>query len=156
MKSDGFLKQAVSVFVIALILYIFAYAAIEQRRKHDGPWQITFTNDMASVPAMLIAQPKLAITNVQIVFPDMVFPTNSAPSRFEIEQPRAVPFDVRFGRCMFLDLTSLPGTIVFSVFGHEIQLLPRVLTIDKTERSWQSGMVISLPAIGSFSETNRP
>jgi hypothetical protein len=144
------------VFVVALILYIFAYSAIEHGRKHNGPWQVAFTNDAAGAPTMLIAQPKLAITNVQIVFPDATIPINNAPSRLEMEQPRGVPFDVPFGKCVFLDLTSLPGTMVFKVFGHEIQLLPRVLTIDKVEHAWQPGMVLSLPVIGSFSETNRP
>jgi len=43
-----------------------------------------------------------------------------------------------------MDTTFQPGTVVFTNFGHEIQLLPRVLTIDKVERPWQSGTTIDL------------
>jgi hypothetical protein len=153
MKSDGFMKRVVSVFIIALILYIFTYSAIEHQRKHKGPWQVTFTNDLSGVPAMFVDQPKLGLTNVQIIFPGASSSTNVA-ARLALEQPRGVPFDVPFGKCVFLDLTSLPGTIVFNAFGHEIQLLPRILTVDKKDHPWRSGMVISLPKLGSFSETN--
>jgi hypothetical protein len=45
---------------------------------------------------------------------------------------------------VFLDTTFLPGTVALSLFGHEVQLLPRVLTIDKVEKAWRSGETISL------------
>ena len=153
MKSDGIIKQVVAVFVVALAVYIFAYSAIEHRRTRNGPWQVAFTNDAAGSPALLINQPKLAITNVQIIFPDEPMPSNTAP--LDLAQPQPVPFDVPFGKCLFMDTTFLPGTIVFDFFGHEIQLIPRVLTIDKIERPWKSGGIISLtktnlsPAIGN-------
>jgi hypothetical protein len=41
-----------------------------------------------------------------------------------------------------MDATSLPGTVAFELFGHEIQLLPRVLTIDNQERPWRSNEII--------------
>jgi hypothetical protein len=44
-----------------------------------------------------------------------------------------------------MDTTFLPGTLVFELFGHEIQLLPRVLTIDKKEQPWRSNETIALP-----------
>jgi len=43
-----------------------------------------------------------------------------------------------FGRCVFMDNTFLPGTLTFQLFGHEIELLPRVMMIDHEERSWRS------------------
>ena len=62
----------------------------------------------------------------------------------EFSQARAVPFDVPFGKCVFLDPLFLPGTVTFEMFGHEIQLLPRVLTIDKVEHPWRNGETIRL------------
>jgi hypothetical protein len=53
-----------------------------------------------------------------------------------------VPFDVPFGKCVFMDTTFLPGTLAFELFGHEIQLIPRVLTIDKQEQPWRSNVII--------------
>jgi len=62
------------------------------------------------------------------------------------EQPRQVPYDLPIGRCLFMDTTFLPGTIVMEIFGHEIQLIPRVLTIDRQEQPWKSDAVIALAA----------
>jgi len=37
-----------------------------------------------------------------------------------------------------MDTTFLPGTVAFQLFGHEIELLPRVLIIDHEEHPWHS------------------
>ena len=139
MKSDNLPRNAVLVFALALLVYIVAYSGIESRRTRHGPWQITFTNDAAGVPALVINQPALAISNVQIIFSGETPPppTNSVTALALVE-PQTVPFAVPFGQCVFMDATSLPGTMAFELFGHEIQLLPRVLTIDKVEQAWRS------------------
>ena len=146
MKSDPFLRRVVWVFVGALAVYIFAYTAIEHQRTRQGPWQLAFTNDANGSAVLLINQPRLALTNVQIAFPGAAWATfTNTPDPDMFTQPRPTPFAVPFGRCVFLDLTSLPGTIVLELFGHEIQLLPRVLTIDRVEKPWQSNEAMSLP-----------
>ena len=142
MKSDGIFKQAIAVFIVALAVYIVAYHVIEDRRTRNGPWQVAFTNDAAGTPALLINQPRLAITNVLIIFPGE-HSTNPATA-LALTQPRPVPFSVPFGKCVFMDATSLPGTMVFELFGHEIQLLPRALTIDKAEQQWRSDTQLTL------------
>ena len=142
MKSDGILKQLIAVFIVALAIYIVAYHAIEDRRARSGPWEVAFTHDVAGTPTLRINQPKLAITNVMIAFPGETA-TNPATT-LAWTRPRAVPFDVPFGKCVFMDATSLPGTLAFELFGHEIQLLPRALTIDKVERPWLSPMRVIL------------
>lgn len=145
MKSDNLPRNLVVVFALALVLYIVAYSGIESRRTRQGPWQITFTNDATGSPALLINQPRLAITNVLIRFPGEMVPsfTNSVTTLAPL-QPRPVPFDLPFGRCVFMDVTSLPGTLAVEIFGHEIQLLPRVLTLDRAEQPWRSGTQIIL------------
>jgi hypothetical protein len=157
MNSEGLWKKIAAVFVGALVVYIFGYSAIEQRRTRHGPWQVAFTNDSSGTPAILINQPKLAITNVLIAFPgETTTPHTNAADPPAFTQPRPVPFDVPFGTCVFMDATSLPGTIVFELFGHEIQLLPRVLTIDKTEQPWQSGARLTLNQAPVLSEPKKP
>jgi hypothetical protein len=37
-----------------------------------------------------------------------------------------------------MDTTFLPGTLAFNLLGHQIQLIPRVLTIDGKEMPWGS------------------
>jgi hypothetical protein len=143
MKQDRLVKRLAVAFILALALYASTYAWIEHRRKAAGPWQVTFTQHTSGAPALVVNQPALGITNVHVLFEgtdvDAITLETFAPT-----EPRAVPFDVSFGRCVFMDLTSLPGTIVLEMFGREIQFLPRVLTIDKVERPWQSGETLVL------------
>src|SRR4051812_42014687 len=133
MKSDGIWKPIVITFAAALVLYVVAYSSIERRRNVKGPWAVNFARTVSGTPELVINQATLGITNVQIVFPGgKVSDTNFSAAYFLALRPRPVPFDVPFGKCLFMDTTFLPGTIVFDCFGHEIQLIPRVLTIDKT------------------------
>ena len=55
-----------------------------------------------------------------------------------------MPYEVPFGNCVFMDTTFLPGTVTLQLFGHEIELLPRVLVIDRQEHSWRPGNTIAL------------
>jgi hypothetical protein len=144
MKSDNLLRHIVIPFGIAILIYVIFYGGIEHRRTRKGPWRVTFTNNASGAPALLINQPRLAITNLQLSFPGETV-TNSHTVLMVLDQPRPVPYDVPFGTCVFMDTTFLPGTIVFDVFGHEIQLIPRVLTIDQKEIPWRSETTIDVP-----------
>jgi|HubBroStandDraft_6_1064221.scaffolds.fasta_scaffold344019_2 hypothetical protein len=144
MQSSNPLKHFIAAFIIALVVYVIAYTAIEHRRTRDGPWEVAFTvRDGA--PALIINEPQLGISNVVIVFPGQPAPLTNVTLHFE--QPRPVPFELPFGQCVFMDTTFQPGTLVFNEFGHEIQLIPRTLTLDKTERPWQSGAIIAMTNI---------
>ena len=145
MKSDGLAKPLVIGALLAVILYVVGYSGIEHRRTRKGPWHVTFTRDASGTPALLVNQPTLGITNVQFTFPGATS-TDAAPVTLAFEQPRQVPYDLPIGRCLFMDTTFLPGTIVMEIFGHEIQLIPRVLTIDRQEQPWKSDAVIALAA----------
>ena len=143
MKSDNPAKHFVVAFLIALAVYFVAYTFIEHRRNRKGPWQVTFTNGPAGAPSILINQPTLQITNVEITFAgNSSAATNGSTLIFS--QPRQVPYDVPFGRCIFMDTTFLPGTLTFQFFGHEIELLPRVLIIDHQEHPWHSESKMTL------------
>lgn len=144
MKSSGILRQILLVFAAALVLYAASYSWIEHRRLRKGPWEITFVQSEAGHARIAVNQPALGITNVQIdlVGAEVAGLTTNLTLRFADARP--VPFAVPLGECVFQDTTFLPGTVVFHLFGHEIQLLPRVLTIDGTEHPWNSGTLISL------------
>src|SRR5664279_4008047 len=136
MKPQGPAKHLIVAFLLALVGYIFIYQTIEHQRTRKGPWQVSFTQGTASAPTLIITQPRLGITNVQISFPGETLPvTNSQPTTTTLffALPRPVPYDVPFGKCVFMDATFLPGTITFELFGHEIELLPRALIIDRKE-----------------------
>jgi hypothetical protein len=140
-ESVSTAKHFILAFVMALIIYIIAYNAIENRRTRNGPWEVTFAN-RDGVPALIISEPRLHISNVAITFPGQSCNVTNLTVRFDPPQP--VPFALPFGQCIFMDTTFQPGTLVFIEFGHAIQLLPRVLTLDKQDYAWQSGGIIAL------------
>jgi hypothetical protein len=144
MKSDGPLKHFILAFLLAVICYAFFYHNIEARRTRKGPWEITFTNDASGNAALLINQPKLAITNSQIIFTGQRVGPAFTPATLAFSQPRPVPYPLPLGKCIFMDTTFLPGTLTLEMFSHEIELLPRVLVVDRQEHPWLSDSTITL------------
>ena len=142
MKSAALGKPLLLTFAAALAVYALTYTWIEHRRTRQGPWEVSF-EVQTGTPSVVIVQPSLGIQNVRLVFAGQKFATNYA-ERVSFSQARPVPFDVPFGRCVFLDPLFLPGTVVLELFGHEIQLMARVLTLDKAEHPWRSGETITL------------
>ena len=136
MNTSGIIKHIWLAFVIAAGVYFVAYKWIEHRRSRKGPWEVRFAIE-SEIPAIIINQPALEIQNVRIFFPGQDIVTNFSET-MTFAQPRPWPYPVPFGKIIFMDTTFLPGTVVFELFGHEIQLLPRALTVDRNEIPWLS------------------
>jgi hypothetical protein len=143
MKSDPIWKQIIAVFVAALLGYLAVFYFIEHQRRKDGPWQATFTS-VDGLPTILVHHAKLQLTNVTISFVGATTTATNLPQTVAFEHGRPAPFDLPFGKCVFIDAIYMPGTAVCEMFGHQIQLMPRVLTIDKVEHPWRSGEKILL------------
>jgi hypothetical protein len=153
LKADNPIKHFAAAFVIALICYFVAYGWIEHRRTRKGPWELLFTNNAVGNPLIVITQPKLGLSHVELQFPNAtVSATNFG--RFTLAQPRQVPYPLGFADCIFMDTTFLPGTLTFRAFGHEIELLPRTMIIDHEEKAWRDGESINLPAQADTPGTN--
>jgi len=146
MKQDRFPKQVAIVFAVTVALYLAIFYGIEHVRSRKGPWEVTFTHDAAGAPTLVISQPKLNVHDLKIVFPGEQSAGFSGTRKVVFATPQPVPYEVPFGRCVFEDLTFLPGTVTLHLFGHEIELIPRVLTLDKREHPWASGATLSLSA----------
>jgi hypothetical protein len=143
-KPEAFWKQALAVFAVTALLYFGGFWLLENWRARRGPWEVTFRATANGVPVVEIAQPRLGIAGVQLVFSgtNVLSLTNAIALRFYgPEQRESVPF----GQVRFLDTTMLPGTVTLDLFGHEVELLPRRLLLDKREQPWQSGQRIELP-----------
>jgi hypothetical protein len=134
------------VGLVTLILYIALFWLIEQRRHRNGPWVLTFTQIDATL-ALVIDHPKLQLTNVTILFAEGAT-TTTLPQTISFRQGQVAPLDLPFGKCIFLDTLFLPGTVTCEIFGNEIQILPRTMTINRREHPWRSNEKILL--------TNRP
>jgi len=132
MRSDGILKHFTTALIIAVVFYIAFFSWMQHRRLVNGPWEITFATDAKGQPSLKIAENKLGITQ------EIDFPGQKAASSnlTEIETFEDAVTNLPFGQMIFQDPTVLPGTVTMRQFGHEIELLPRVLIIDKKEIPW--------------------
>lgn len=134
-------------FLLALLVYLVFYSIDHHLRVRHGPWIVTFTTESNQAPALVIRQNYLGIEGVKIIFRGEQSPGAPLPRTVVFDSPlKAAPF----GRLKFHDLTFLPGTLTFDCFGHEIELIPRTLFIDKRKYPWRPAMTIAL------SRTNAP
>lgn len=144
------MKHFVWAFVAAVAIYAALFAALEYRRAAKGPWEITFSTSAEGEAVMLVNQHELRITNATVVFAGRTSPLpQSATVTFR--EPRQPPFEVPFGKCVFMDLTSLPGSVTLQLFGHQVELMPRRTIVDGEARTWAQSQRIEL----SLQETNR-
>ena len=125
--------------LLAVGIYAGGFAFDQHLRIRRGPWEVTFTTEPSGAPAIFVNQPKLNIANLKIVF-DGESATN-APATVLFDAPQK---PVPFGKVKFEDLTYLPGTVTFDFFGHEIELLPRTLYLNRKAHSWISNEAITL------------
>ena len=148
MRSEGAARHFIFAFLLAVVGYAVVYHVIEHHRVRKGPWRVTFQKAGTAPPELLISQPSLHIEDVRLILPaESAGPTNLNRT-LVFDQPRAVPYEVPFGQCVFMDTTFLPGTLTFRMSGHEIELLPRVLVLDRQEVPWASGSTMNLGTQG--------
>jgi hypothetical protein len=138
----------------ALIGYFLLYAADSHLRTRRGPWEVTFLAESDGTPALRIAQTALGLSNIVVRFPGehVDSSSNPLPRRIRFEQPMT---PVPFGRVAFDDLMYQPGTVVLHCFGHEVQMLPRALFLDRIEHPWIDGRVFELKPEGKLPPAER-
>lgn len=134
-RKDGLLRHLAIAAVLALVFYIAAFSWIEHRRAVKGPWEIAFVSDAAGRPSLQIAQPALQISE-RLSFPDDQVPR---PNLAELVKFREATTNLPFGEMLMQDALYLPGTITMRLCGHQIEVLPRTLIVDKTEHPWKPG-----------------
>ncbi len=139
MKSDGMLKHIAGALTLAVVIYVVGFSLDQHLRTRRGPWRVTFTTDPSGAPAIVVNQSAFGISNLKIIFHGEAGTNAAGTVTFDVPE-RPVPF----GSVKFEDLTYLPGTVTLDFFGHEIELIPRTLFINRQEHAWQSNMTIAL------------
>ena len=149
MKPDRLSRHLLIGFVIALALYATLFRFIESRRTAQSPWVVWFEVDATGHTKLEISQQSLGLGPVEIRF--VAATTNAVLARTQVvfKNPRPVPRPMPAGRCLFEDLTFLPGTVALNVAGTGLQMLPRALTIGTNEFSWRNARVIEVQPDGS-------
>jgi hypothetical protein len=139
MQISGIGKHVLGALALAVAIYAVGFAFDQHLRTKRGPWQVTFAAETSGDAAIIVNQPKLNINNLKIVFVGEAMAKAAATVAFDRPQ-KPVPF----GRVKFEDLTYLPGTVTLEMFGHEIELIPRTLYINRKPHPWQSNETIQL------------
>lgn len=141
MDSKGDFKHFLYPLLIAVAVYVGFFSCDKHLRERKGPWEVTFQTDSSARPEVMVNQPTLRISNVKIIFPETRLSLTNLLTTVAFDSPlKQSPF----GRVIFHDLMYLPGTVTFDLFGHEIELLPRVLIIDHQEYPWRSDTTTEL------------
>ncbi len=152
MKTERLPKILLIAFVFALVIYLPTFGLMQSCRTSKGPWHVQFSTDTAGTPALLIEHPRLNVSQ-KLIFPDQKISQTNLAQPFVFDDPTKT--NAPFGDIVFEDLTFLPGTVTFNFFGHEVELLPRVLIIDKQEHPWKSGEAISVTGVGKYKPRKR-
>jgi hypothetical protein len=133
--KDSIVRHVVIACGLALALYVIGFWGAQYLRERKGAWVVEFATDPSGRPSLAVFQESLGVRGVRLVFPDARIEPMPAVQRVVFDAPdkaSALPF----GAVTFLDTTFLPGTVTLGLFGHEVELLPRVLIIDKQEHVW--------------------
>ena len=139
---------------IALLIYVVLFRLDSRARVARGPWEVTFMQESSGIPAVAITQASLGLSNVTVRFSgETNFNPNDLPSSIRFQEPQ---MRVPFGVTAFDDLMYLPGTVVLHCFGHEVQMLPRTLFLNRSEIGWQSGATYTLSPKDKLPTLERP
>lgn len=135
--DDKLPKHLLIGFAIAVLLYGAFFTIDQSIRTRKGPWQVQFSTNASGWAQIEISHPKLGIQE-QVIF-QAESATNFGSVSFD-RPGKPVPF----GKVKFEDLTYLPGSVAFDFFGHEVELLPRTLYLNKREQPWTRGATHTL------------
>lgn len=142
-------KGMAVLFVCVAVLYLGVFHGIEHLRRHKGPWQVTFVTDAVGQPTLVINHPSLSVTNVRIIFAGVEASTSNQAEEMVFDRPlKPLPF----GKRLHEDLVSMPGVETIALFGHEVELLPRVLKVNRRELPWKSNTTVTLAATNRLGE----
>jgi hypothetical protein len=141
MAGNRMLPHLAGALLLAVAIYTGGFWLDQTLRTRRGPWTVEFGSAGGGAPALRIDQPALGIREVRVVFVGETAAPTSAVVRFDAPE-RPVPW----GRVKYEDLTYLPGVVTLELFGHELELLPRTLYVNRQPVGWISRTNLTLTA----------
>jgi hypothetical protein len=127
-------RLLLGALVLATVFYAGGFALNEHLRQRRGPWEVTFGATPTGAATLLIRQPRLGIGPVEILFDGCPFTNPTATVRFDTPH-----LPLPFGRVKHDDLSYLPGVVTLEAFGHEVELMPRALLLNRRAQDWNTG-----------------
>jgi hypothetical protein len=153
MKPVVTVKSVIITFLVTLVLYLCAFHGLQYLQTRKGPWEVTFATDDSGTPSVTIYQPKLNISSVELLLLGEKVERTNLSERVLMDKPRK---PTPFGTVIYDDLMFLPGVVTLDLFGHEIELLPRTLLINKKEYPWTSDSTIELSPANKLPTPPKP
>lgn len=153
MKTGFSARSIILLFLAVLGLYIAVFYGIEYARQRKGAWEVNFLTDSQGNPSIVVYQPRLNISSLEVVFAGEKVGRTNLSERVIFNRPKK---PVPFGKVIYEDLTFLPGVVTFDFFGHELELLPRVMIVNKREVPWKSDSVVELAATNKLPTAPKP
>jgi hypothetical protein len=133
-------RLVLGALALACMVYAAGFALDQYLRSRRGPWQVTFEPSAAGEPQLRIRQEHLGIADTCIVFAGGQATNPPVTVRFDTPH-----LELPFGRVKYDDLTYLPGAVTLEAFGHEIELLPRTLYLDRQPVAWTNAARLVVP-----------
>lgn len=140
MKTSFPWKQTIVLFAAVLLAYLAVFRGIEWARHRKGAWKVEFDANAQGQPVLRVTQDYLKVSAV-LEFPDEKRPEGGGPGVVVFDRPQK---PLPYGKLLYEDLTFLPGVVTFDLFGHEVELLPRVLIVNKKETRWEAAGHVQL------------
>ena len=140
-KRGEYIKLVLIPLAMAVAIYFLGYWGIESSRHKNDPWKITFLSHSNDLPAIVINQNSLGVSNVTVVLSGEQVAEDFQQTNVVFDRALNTPFPVPYGKVIFQDLTFLPGTVTLDLQGHGIELLPRTLILNTNQVSWKPGSV---------------
>lgn len=153
MSQDNSIVKILLIALLASVVFYFGgFSLNEYLRQRRGPWEITFASPNPQTTSITIAQPHLHVGPVTLNFTNA---TEILPSATTVrfDTPRTT---IPLGQVKYDDLTYLPGVVTLDLLGHEIEMLPRLLYIDRQPFQWTDISELSLEATTATDTTNTP
>ncbi|GIT05882.1 MAG: hypothetical protein CM1200mP29_12930 [Verrucomicrobiota bacterium] len=159
-------------FGVTLLLYFVGFYGVEHLRERKGPWRVEFDAAATGGPTAIIHHRSLGIEGFRmysraraLVGSRVVWWYSITPSSTRgrwTRRPRAVRNSSSDPLWCHLasDLPGLdvpPGVVTMNLLGHEIELMPRTLVIDKQEIPWSTpagGIAVPPPIKGEDATSN--
>jgi hypothetical protein len=121
---------------------LFAYIAFSQFKFYSDAWSVTFEVSDGQT-SLDITSGKFKNKRLQILLPHAATPLPMGP-RTVVFWKKEAAAQVPFGTVNFVSPRPAPGRVTLLVLGHEIDLRPQAVYLDRQEYKLDSNRIIRL------------
>lgn len=143
-RTENAAKHFALAFALAAGVYALAFWWIEHRRVSHGPWTVEYSADARGQLRLKVDHAQLGIRGFQLAFAGAMAGRTNWSETMVFDSPYKT--NAPAGGVLFLDLLYLPGSVTLSLEGHVVELLPRVLRLDRREIPWTAANPMTVPA----------